>query len=189
MEHLRWVLGRLHEHTQDIACQLGNGHPVVDVGHVAAEILLTSRNTDTPKLDLDSYIQNYRGMVSGRCLTTTRLFSELRPSLLGRTRTSRLLLIASTSTVLAVDALKLAAQEIIRTGKDTQQYRLICDELKSLAPHDPDAKFNRQWAEQTDKANHAEQQRLETQLRAYKNNLVKESIRVRLSTSAEARCP
>lgn len=91
---------------------------------------------------------------------------------------NRLHLIASTSTVLAVDALKLAAHEILEKGKDVQQYRAICEDLRSLAPTDSDSQVNKQWVEQTDKANQAEQHRLESELKGYKNNLVKESIRV-----------
>lgn len=91
---------------------------------------------------------------------------------------NRLQLIASTSTVLAVDALKLAAQEVLRNGKDIHQYQAICDELRSLAPTDSDGNANRQWIDRTKKANTAELIRLEGELKAYKNNLVKESIRV-----------
>lgn len=97
----------------------------------------------------------------------------------GRTRVNRLLLIASTSTVLSVDALKLAMQEILSNGRDVQQYRNVWEELRSLAPNDPDTTFNRQWAEQTERANESELRRLESELKGYKNNLVKESIRVR----------
>lgn len=95
---------------------------------------------------------------------------------------NRLLLIASTSTVLSVDALKLAVQEVYKNGKDVQQYRNIWDDLRTLAPIDPDAKFNKSWADQTEKANQAEMHRLESELKGYKNNLVKESIRVRQDT-------
>lgn len=100
----------------------------------------------------------------------------------GRTLVNRLQLIASTSTVLAVDALKLAVHDILRNGKDVQRYRAICDDLQALAPTDPDGKIDKQWIEQTDKANQAEYHRLESELKGYKNNLIKESIRVRTIT-------
>ncbi|KAF3771451.1 hypothetical protein M406DRAFT_105202 [Cryphonectria parasitica EP155] len=112
--------------------------------------------TDAPKIDLESYIQNYRG----------------------RTRVYRLILIASTSTVLAVDALKLAVQEIVGEGKDVELYRNIVQEIRTLAPNEAEANYDKQWAEKVDKANQAELSRLESELKGYKNNLVKESIRM-----------
>lgn len=96
---------------------------------------------------------------------------------------NRLLLIASTSTVLSVDALKLAMHEILENGRDVQLYRNVWEELRSLAPSDPDATFNRSWAEKTERTNESEFHRLEHELKGYKNNLVKESIRVRGYTS------
>lgn len=75
-------------------------------------------------------------------------------------------------------------QEIIANGRDVQQYRNVWEELRALAPIDPDATFNRSWAEQTERSNQFELHRLESELKGYKNNLVKESIRVRCQTSA-----
>lgn len=95
----------------------------------------------------------------------------------------RLLLIASTSTVLSVDALKVAIHEIVANGRDVQQYRNVWEELRTLAPTDSDATFNRSWVEQTERANETELRRLESELKGYKNNLVKESIRVRCHRS------
>lgn len=91
---------------------------------------------------------------------------------------NRLLLIASTSTVLSVDALKLAIQEVKKNEADVQQYRNISEELRILAPNDPEARFDRQWADKVEKTNQQELIRLETELKGYKNNLIKESIRV-----------
>lgn len=97
----------------------------------------------------------------------------------GRTRTNRLTSIASHSTVLAVDALKLAARDVVDNGKDVRLYQSIMDELRTIDPTDPAAVCDDQWAERTEKANKAELSRLESELKGYKNNLVKESIRVR----------
>lgn len=69
--------------------------------------------------------------------------------------------------------------EILANGRDVQQYRNICEELRTLAPTDPDAQYNRSWAEQTERTNEHELHRLNSELKGYKNNLVKESIRVR----------
>lgn len=82
-----------------------------------------------------------------------------------------------------MDALKLAAREILANGRDVKQYRNVCEELRSLAPLDPDATLDRTWVETTEKSNAAQLRRLEKELKQYKNNLVKESIRVRRHTS------
>lgn len=97
----------------------------------------------------------------------------------GRTRLNRLTSIASHSTVLAVDALKLAAREVVDHGRDVQLYRNVIEDLRAIDPTDSAAVYDAQWAEKTDKANKAELSRLEGELKGYKNNLVKESIRVR----------
>lgn len=73
-------------------------------------------------------------------------------------------------------------QEILANGRDVQQYRNVWEELRTLAPIDPDATFNKSWAEQTERSNQFELHRLESELKGYKNNLVKESIRVRRQT-------
>lgn len=112
--------------------------------------------TDIPKLDLESYIQNYRG----------------------RTRLDRLLTIARTSTVLSVDALKLAINEVISEGRDVQLYRDAYETIRVLGPDEPEAKYNGAWVSETEKANRSESHHLEAELKKYKNNLVKESIRM-----------
>ncbi|KAJ0118439.1 hypothetical protein J7T55_009222 [Diaporthe amygdali] len=112
--------------------------------------------TDIPKLDLESYIQNYKG----------------------RTRLDRLLTIARTSTVLSVDALKLVIHEVTSRGRDVQTYRDAYELLRLLGPDEPEAKYDNVWANETDKANRAETHHLEAELKKYKNNLVKESIRM-----------
>ncbi|KAK4650264.1 hypothetical protein QC762_705870 [Podospora pseudocomata] len=110
---------------------------------------------DSPKFDLDLYIQNYRG----------------------RTRFDRLLLIGRSSVKLCVEALKAALAEAKR-GRDTQRYRDVFEYLRVAAPNDPDAVFDKKWVDRQDVANHEETQRLLTELKGYKNNLVKESIRM-----------
>lgn len=112
--------------------------------------------TEIPKLDLESYIQNYRG----------------------RTRLDRLLTIARTSTVLSVDALKLAIHEVVSRGRDVQLYRDAYELLRVLGPNEPEAKYNSVWVSETEKANRSETHHLEAELKKYKNNLVKESIRM-----------
>ncbi|RAL59488.1 hypothetical protein DID88_006602 [Monilinia fructigena] len=111
--------------------------------------------TDTPKLDLESYIANYAG----------------------RTRLERLYLIGTTSTLLGVEALKLLIKEI-KEGKDVSFYMDAWSALKSIAPDEPEAQRDNEWIDVTNKANAAETARLEAQLKGYKNNLIKESIRM-----------
>lgn len=78
-----------------------------------------------------------------------------------------------------MDALRLAAREVVDNGNDVQLYRNIMEDLRSFIPTDPTAVYDTQWADKTEKANKAELSRLESELKGYKNNLVKESIRVR----------
>ncbi|KAI1861346.1 uncharacterized protein JN550_010876 [Neoarthrinium moseri] len=110
---------------------------------------------EAPKLDLDLYISNYRG----------------------RTRFERLLLIGQSSVPLCVDALKAAVAEAKR-GKDVQRYRDAWECIRIAAPNEQEAQWDQPWADKTDKANKVETHRLELELKGYKNNLVKESIRI-----------
>ncbi|KAK4457466.1 COP9 signalosome complex subunit 1 [Cladorrhinum samala] len=110
---------------------------------------------DAPKLDLDLYIQNYRG----------------------RTRFDRLFLIGRSSVTLCIDALKAAIAEAKR-GRDTQRYRDAVECLRIASPSDPEANFDQKWLEQQEVANRAETARLQAELKVYKNNLIKESIRM-----------
>lgn len=138
---------------------------------------LTTRLPDVPKLDLDSYIQNYRGKCSSS-LPGIHFKADLVCE--GRTRIDRLLLIGQTSTVLCVDALKLAIHETTTNGRDVQLYRDAWELLRLLGPVEPEARFQSTWATTTEKANRSQLHHLQAELKKYKNNLVKESIRVRL---------
>lgn len=130
--------------------------------------------TEVPKLDLDLYIQNYKGMYpEGNecdCAQANRVSK-------GRIRYDRLLLIGTTSAVLCVDALKAAVHEA-KKGKDIIRYRRAVECLQGAAPAEPEAKLDQAWIETTDKSNKAENQRLENELKIYKNNLIKDSVRV-----------
>ncbi|KAI0123864.1 26S proteasome subunit RPN7 [Xylariales sp. AK1849] len=109
----------------------------------------------TPKLDLESYISNYKG----------------------RTRFERLFLVGRSSVALCVDALKAAIVEA-KNGKDVARYRDAWECIRIAAPNEPEATFDQAWADRTNKTNAAETRRLEAELKGYKNNLVKESIRI-----------
>lgn len=78
---------------------------------------------------------------------------------------------------LCVDALKAAIVEAKR-GKDTHRYREAVECLRLAAPSEPEATFDQQWLEAQEAANQIETNRLLTELKGYKNNLIKESIRV-----------
>lgn len=95
----------------------------------------------------------------------------------GRTRFDRLFHIGRTSTFLCVDALKAAVTEAKR-GRDSDLYVSAIETLQQVAPDDPAAKLDKAWIESTRKSNKDETKRLEAELRGYKHNLVKESIRV-----------
>ncbi|KAH7140634.1 26S proteasome subunit RPN7-domain-containing protein [Dactylonectria macrodidyma] len=110
---------------------------------------------DQPKLDLDLYLQNYTG----------------------RTRYDRLILIGKCSVSLCVDALKAAVAEA-KAGSDVSRYREAWDCIRLAAPNEPEAQRDDAWIENTDRTNKLETARLELELKGYKNNLIKESIRM-----------
>lgn len=96
----------------------------------------------------------------------------------GRTRYDRLYLIGTCSPLLSTDALKAAIAEA-RTSKDVSRYERAVRALAEVAPNDPDASLDPAWVQETNRYVHTQTERLEHELRGYKNNLIKESIRVR----------
>lgn len=95
----------------------------------------------------------------------------------GRTRFDRLFLIGRSSVPLCIDALKAAIVEAKR-GRDTHRYREAVECLRAAAPSEPLASYDQAWLEGQEAANQMETTRLLTELKGYKNNLIKESIRV-----------
>ncbi|KAL4725564.1 hypothetical protein ACLX1H_007713 [Fusarium chlamydosporum] len=110
---------------------------------------------DQPKLDLDLYISNYTG----------------------RTRIERLIQIGKSSVPLCVDALKLAIAEA-KEGSDVTQYVASWSCLRIAAPQEPEAQKDQAWIDRVERENKAETARLESQLKQYRHNLIKESIRM-----------
>ncbi len=96
---------------------------------------------------------------------------------IGKTRLDRLLLIGSSSTYLYLEALKAAIAEA-KQGKDVGRYASAVEVLRQIAPEDPDATADLAWIDKTTKQVKMETDRLEQELKGYKNNLIKESIRV-----------
>ncbi|KAF2656711.1 PCI-domain-containing protein [Lophiostoma macrostomum CBS 122681] len=110
---------------------------------------------DPPKFDLESYISNYDGS----------------------TRLDRLDHIGSTSTYLAVDAYRIAIPEAKR-GKNVKLYLALVEDFSTIAPNDPLATPDLGWADKKNREVKEEQDKLEHELKSYKNNLIKESIRM-----------
>ncbi|KAL8813610.1 MAG: hypothetical protein Q9223_000252 [Gallowayella weberi] len=110
---------------------------------------------DLPKFDLDQYIANYRG----------------------RTRVDRLLLIGTTAPLLAPEALRAAVIEA-KQGTDVGRYDAVLTAIREILPADPNAVPDSAWIDRTNKQVKAESDRLEMELKGYKNNLIKESIRM-----------
>ncbi|KAF1933877.1 COP9 signalosome subunit 1 [Didymella exigua CBS 183.55] len=110
---------------------------------------------DPPKFDLESYIANYAG----------------------NTRIDRLRHIGSHSPYLALDAYRLAIAEA-KKGKNVNLYLELAEDLSVIAPQDPAALTDTTWAEKKAQETQREQDRLEHELKSYKNNLIKESIRM-----------
>jgi COP9 signalosome complex subunit 1 len=65
-----------------------------------------------------------------------------------------------------------------KAGKDVGRYERAVQALAQAAPNGPDATIDQEWVDRTKRTVRAETERLEHELRGYKNNLIKESIRV-----------
>ncbi|KAF2279150.1 PCI-domain-containing protein [Westerdykella ornata] len=110
---------------------------------------------ELPKFDLESYISNYDGP----------------------TRILRLRHIGSHSPYLAVDAYRMAISQA-KEGKNVQLYTDLVEQFNQIAPDDPLATKDDAWVEKKKQDVKAEGERLNHELRAYKNNLIQESIRM-----------
>ena len=95
----------------------------------------------------------------------------------GRTRFERLLLIGTSSPYLCLEALKAAIVEA-KQGNDVQRYENAVSYLREIAPNDPDATLDLDWIDRMKKQVKAATDKMELELKGYKNNLIKESIRV-----------
>ncbi|MCJ1397045.1 hypothetical protein MMC11_000237 [Xylographa trunciseda] len=111
--------------------------------------------TDHPKFELDAYIANYRS----------------------KTRIHRLHHIGTHSTQLYLEALTAAIAEAKR-GKDVRLYEAMVSALREIVPEDPRATLDTAWVDRATREVKAETDRLELELKGYKNNLIKESIRM-----------
>jgi COP9 signalosome complex subunit 1 len=87
------------------------------------------------------------------------------------------MLIGQSSVPLCLDALKAAVTEA-KKGKDVQRYRDAWEYMRLAGPNEPEAQYDDAWVNITTKSNNNLTHQLEAELKGYKNNLVKESIRV-----------
>ncbi|KAF4120314.1 COP9 signalosome complex subunit 1, partial [Geosmithia morbida] len=110
-------------------------------------------------------------------LYTSRRVDVLTPHLAGRTRFDRLIHIGKCCVPLCVEALKLAVQEA-KKGDDVGRYKNAWQLLRLAAPNEDEANFDDDWVTNKEDANRREMARLESELKGYKNNLIKESIRM-----------
>lgn len=85
--------------------------------------------------------------------------------------------IGKTCVPLCVEALKIAVKEA-KAGSDVHRYKEAWDAIRIAAPDEPEAARDDAWIETTDRANNIEAARLDLELKGYRNNLIKESIRV-----------
>ena len=98
-------------------------------------------------------------------------------SKLGKTRFDRLYLIGTSSIPLSSEALRAAIVEA-KQGKDVKLYDSAVSALHDIFPTDHNYITDLGWMDKTNKQVKAESDRLELELKGYKNNLIKESIRV-----------
>ncbi|KAF2461230.1 26S proteasome subunit RPN7-domain-containing protein [Lineolata rhizophorae] len=113
--------------------------------------------TEQPRIDLENYIASY----------------------VGPTRLYRYMHIASTSTFLALDALHAGIKEV-KEGFNTAVYLQLVEMLAKVAPDDPLAEVDAEWMDDRIKMVKVLTDRLEGELKTYKNNMIKESIRMAL---------
>ncbi|CAG8144695.1 unnamed protein product [Penicillium salamii] len=139
----------------DIETSQAGGTPEVANSAAKPRVRAPVRVEEAPKFDLDTYIANYTG----------------------RTRYDRLYLIGTCSPSLANEALKAAIAEA-KASKDIIKYEKAVRALSEVAPSDPEATLNSAWVQETQRSVNAQTERLEGELKGYKNNLIKESIRM-----------
>lgn len=105
-----------------------------------------------PTFDLESWAANYDGVLLPR----------------------RLIHIALHCPPIANQAFA-AAQASLRQGKDVNLYRIL---VEAATSRNLDLHNDAEWASHQEEANRREHARLESELRGYKNNLIRESIRM-----------
>ena len=85
--------------------------------------------------------------------------------------------------MLQEEAAKLAV-DAAKRGADINYYQDAVALLASITGQDVKDITDREWVARQEKQNAGESKRLENELKQYKNNLIRESIRVRTITEA-----
>ncbi|KAI9894067.1 MAG: hypothetical protein M1814_004837 [Vezdaea aestivalis] len=130
--------------------------PTTSQGYYADQVARgQSVVTDLPKFDLDTHISNYEG----------------------RGKLERLLYIGQHSTLLGPDALRQGIT-LSKLGLDIPRYLSLVSTLAAVSPSDPFATPDQAWIDGTTATVTRESERKEAELSGYKNNLIKESIRM-----------
>ncbi|KAJ6258809.1 hypothetical protein Dda_6863 [Drechslerella dactyloides] len=124
--------------------------------------------TDLPRFDLEQYIANYSGASYNPSIEIPSF--NINP-------VTRLMFIGSHCIPLAQEALRTAIA-LLRQAGDVRLYRQAVTTLQAYAPNDPDAKPDDDWIERTTRDVRQRTDRLEAELKSYKNNMIKESIRI-----------
>ena len=114
-----------------------------------------TQHPDLPKFELEAYISNYEGPI----------------------RLWKLYNIASTSPPLATDAFR-ALITSLKSGLNVDFYLHAVESFAKHSPSDPLAQVDTAWAEDTTRKVKVITDRMEHELKGYKNNLIKESIRM-----------
>ncbi|CAG8824622.1 25821_t:CDS:2, partial [Gigaspora rosea] len=96
------------------------------------------------------------------------------------TKVDRLLFIAKRCPPLQIDAYKLALQELRDSSLDHNKYLNTANKLNEVLTSQgyPSYPVDNAWVETTQKRAKAALERLEVELKNFKNNLIKESIRM-----------
>ena len=132
--------------------------------------LTSEGDLPAPTFDLESWANNYEG-------TRPILFVHQPHSLLaGALLPLRLAHIATHCPPLARQSLSLAIAAA-KKGKDVPLYSRLHDTASRLGMQDL-AKVDQDWMSRQEEANRRELARLEGELKGYKNNLIRESIRM-----------
>ncbi|KAK9456543.1 26S proteasome subunit RPN7-domain-containing protein [Dipodascopsis uninucleata] len=108
-----------------------------------------------PTFDLESYVQGYSN------------YNAI----------DRLLFIADRCPPLAKDALLLAITTLKKTQNVTK-YEEAVEMLSKVDSHDPLATIDKAWVDEVSRSTRSVGDKLELELKSYKNNLIKESIRM-----------
>ena len=138
---------------------------------------------DAHPFDLDSYIAGYTGK------TTLMLKRNTHGSCTGRTAVDRLLTIIASCPAIAPQALKLAFSHLYRLRDPSLVQAALSayvsatalPEGQGLPPAGEVVDVDTAWIEEVTKKNVAERTKLEVELKTYTNNMIKESIRVRIT--------